>query len=103
MNLSPGRRIPDASEILPDDLAIALTLLEGGRYRNIAPADYIAHLKRHSGPNNVEAAYVTNNKIVLWVKQSILHYDEVEFRGDVLKFLINTADVRNILFELNEC
>lgn len=102
MHLSPGRRIPDASEILPEDLGIGLTLLEGDRYRYIVPSDYIAHLKRHLGPNNVEAAYLTNNKIVLWVKQSLLHYDQVEFRGDVLKFFINTAQVSYIILTLHK-
>ncbi|KAG5652947.1 hypothetical protein H0H81_002955 [Sphagnurus paluster] len=75
---------------MPQDLAIALTLLEGDKYRAILPTDYIAHLRNHR-PNNVEAAYMTNNKIVLWVKQSILHYDGIESRAQVLKFFVNTA------------
>ncbi|TFK42874.1 ras guanine nucleotide exchange factor domain-containing protein [Crucibulum laeve] len=89
--LSPGRRVPSASQMHPHGLAIGLTLLEGDKYKNILPSDYIAHLRRLTIPNNVEAAYLTNNKIVLWVKQSVLHYEEVENRTQVLSFFINTA------------
>ncbi|KAG6909463.1 hypothetical protein DXG01_000448 [Tephrocybe rancida] len=89
--LSPGRRIPRTSEITPNDLAVALTLLEGDRYRAILPTDYIAHLSKQPRSNNVQAAYLTNNKIVLWVKQSLLHYDTIDARAQVLKFFVNTA------------
>lgn len=44
------------ADILPRDLAIALTLLEGDKYQSISPADYISHLKRLEGGNNVDAA-----------------------------------------------
>lgn len=91
--LSPGRKIPRTADILPRDLAIALALLEGDRYKAILPADYIAHLRRDPWPNNIDAASITNNKIVLWVKKSILHYDRIESRAQVLKFFINTAQV----------
>lgn len=64
--------------MLPRDLAIALTLLEGDKYKVILPTDYIAHLEKQPRPNNVEAAYLANNKIVLWVKKSVLHYDTVD-------------------------
>lgn len=89
--LSPGRRIPRTAEMLPRDLAIAMTLLEGDKYKNILPTDYIAHLNKQARPNNVEAAYLVNNKIVLWVKQSVLHYDTIDSRAQVLKFFVNTA------------
>ncbi|KAG6833188.1 hypothetical protein H0H87_010250 [Tephrocybe sp. NHM501043] len=89
--LSPGRRIPKGSQITPNDLAIALSLLEGDKYKAILPTDYFAHLSRQPRPNNVEAAYLTNNKIVLWVKQSVLHYNTIEERARVLKFFVNTA------------
>jgi len=95
--LSPGRRLLQASDITPCDLAIALTLLEGDKYKAIVPSDYIAHLRRHSGFNSVEAACSVNNKIVLWVKQSVLHYDKAELRTQVLKFFLNTAQVRKFI------
>ncbi|KAF8964088.1 ras guanine nucleotide exchange factor domain-containing protein [Flammula alnicola] len=89
--LSPGRRTLQASEIKPNDLAIALTLYEGDIYKDLVPSDYIAHLRRYPGYNAVEGTYTTNNKIVFWVKDSILHYDGVEQRTEILKFFIHTA------------
>ncbi|KAG5645835.1 hypothetical protein DXG03_005176 [Asterophora parasitica] len=83
--------MPRTSEMMPHDLAIALTLLEGDKYKAILPTDYIAHLRKQNRPNNVEAAYQINNKIVLWVKQSVLHYDSIASRAQVLKFFVNTA------------
>lgn len=91
--LSPGRRIPRTSDILPHDLAIAMTLLEGDRYRALHPSDYMAYLKRPPGPNNVDAVCLTNNKIILWVQQSILHYNLLHHRVEVLKFFVNAAQV----------
>lgn len=97
--LSPGRKLLQASDINPRDLAIALTLLEGDKYKAIVPSDYIAHLRRHSGFNSVEVACSVNNKIILWVKQSVLHYETAELRTSVLKFFLNTAHVRRFIDE----
>lgn len=72
-------------------MAIALTLLEGDKYKVLVPSDYIAHLRKHPGYNRVEGAYTANNKIGFWVKESILHYDAVDKRAEVLKFFIHTA------------
>ena len=87
-----------ASEISPEGLAIALTLLEGDRYRQIMPCDYLANQCGHSGYNNVDAACSVNHKIILWIKQSLLHYDALQSRAAVLKFFINTANVRSTSF-----
>lgn len=76
---------------MPRDLAIAFTLLEGDKYKVILPTDYIAHLETQDRPNNVAGACLTNNRIVLWVKQSVLHYDAIDSRVQVLKFFVNTA------------
>lgn len=82
-----------ANEITPQGLAIALTLLEGDRYRQIMPCDYLANQCGRPGYNNVDAACSVNNKIILWIKQSLLHYDALQSRAAVLKFFINTANV----------
>ncbi|KDR72786.1 hypothetical protein GALMADRAFT_212816 [Galerina marginata CBS 339.88] len=89
--LAPGRKLLQASQIKPQDLAIALSLLEGDKYKPLVPSDYIGHLRRHPGYNNIEGAYTTNIKIILWVKVSILHHDSAENRAAVLKFFIHTA------------
>ncbi|KAJ7694111.1 ras guanine nucleotide exchange factor domain-containing protein [Mycena rosella] len=82
--------IPRTADILPRDLAIALTLLEGRSYLSILAADYIRHLRK-SGPNNVDAARAENNRVILWVKKSVLTPSRVETRAEVLKFFVNTA------------
>ncbi|KAF5324648.1 hypothetical protein D9611_004380 [Ephemerocybe angulata] len=89
--LSPGRRIMTADEITPQGLAIALTLLEGDKFKAIMPCDYLANQCRKPGFNNVDAACSVNSKIITWIKQSLLHYDALQARASVLKFFINTA------------
>jgi son of sevenless-like protein len=88
--VSPGRGIVQIPRI-PYELAIALTLLEGDKYKVLVPFDYIAHLRKRVGHNNIEGAYATNDKIIFWVKDSLLHYDTVKKRANALDFFINTA------------
>lgn len=89
-----------ASEITPTGLAIALTVLEGGNYKAITASDCISYLLYKDGPpelanaNKVAEARATNNKIVNWVKRSMLRSDTMQNRGDTLRFFVNTASVR---------
>jgi len=89
--VSHGKRSLQASQIKPHELAIALALLEGDKYKVLTPFDYTAHLGSHPGYNNIDGAYKTNNEITFWVKDSLLRYDAVEKRANVLNFFINTA------------
>lgn len=41
-----------------------------------------------------------NNKIVLWVKQSVLRYDTAQLRAQRLAFFLNTAQVSRLTQEL---
>jgi len=84
-------RAPDPSSITPRQLAMALTVLEGERYRTLFPADYIRHLVQSSSLNNVTAAANTHNQILLWVKMSVLMPTQYKVRAEVFKFFINTA------------
>jgi son of sevenless len=77
------------------ELAIALSKLEGDKYSRILPADYISYF-RHGSRNTVKAAYEMNNKIISWVKQSILRYDDLEKRSEILKFFVYTAMVKKL-------
>ena len=77
----------------PQDLAIALMILEGDNYARILPGDYISHLRRPGGNNNIQAARTTNDQIVNWVKHGILRYDNLGARSNVLTFFVNTAQV----------
>jgi RasGEF domain len=87
----------EAAQIKPYDLAISLTLMEGDKYRVLRPQDYLAFLRKHPGHNPIEDVYNTHNKIFLWVKCSILHYEKTEKRSDALKFFINAALVGETL------
>jgi son of sevenless-like protein len=81
----------EAAQIKPYHLAIALTLMEGDKYLVLGPPDCLAFLRKHPGHNRIEDVCNTQNKIILWVKCSILHYEETEKRSEVLKFFINAA------------
>jgi son of sevenless-like protein len=81
-----------ASEVKPHDLAVALGLLEGDHYKALQPSDYLLFLSKGQS-DRVQLYDKTNEKIKLWVIRSILHYDTVSDRSDVMKFYINTAIV----------
>lgn len=78
--------------VTPKDLAFALAIMEGDNFRHILPSDYVSHLRRQE-PNNVRSACKTNDQIRIWVIYSILRYDRLEERTDVLKFFVETANV----------
>ncbi|KAF9496004.1 hypothetical protein BDN71DRAFT_1446698 [Pleurotus eryngii] len=88
--LSPGRKIPRASEMTPQDLAIALCLLQGDLFTKITPSQCIALLRKQP-LNSVETPQNTARKIAFWVKKSILRSDEISHRGLALKFFVNVA------------
>ncbi|KAL1693512.1 ras guanine nucleotide exchange factor domain-containing protein [Schizophyllum commune] len=105
--VAPSVKPLRASEVTPTELATALTLLEGERYRGIKPADYIRYLKHRpastassSNPSlgdakklrGVQAMSALNNDIIHWVKFSVLDPEDVEARASAMLFLINTAE-----------
>jgi len=100
LTLLPGRKLLQDSDIAPHHLAIALTLLEGDKYKAIVPSDYIAHFGKHPGSNGVKVACSVNNNIILWVKQSVLHYDTAKLRAQRVQYFLNTAQVRRLTQEL---
>jgi len=77
----------------PQDLAIALVVLEGDNYTRILPRDYISFLQHPEANNNIEIARNTNRQIVNWVKYSILRYDDLTMRRDTLQFFVHAAQV----------
>lgn len=83
----PGdQNIPKAADVTPSALADALSLLEGGIYSKITPADCVAHLLQLPSTENISAATVANNRIVNWVKKSVLRSNDVDARCSVYKF-----------------
>ncbi len=81
--------IPSAN-LEPRNLAIVLSLLEGENYQALRPSDYVLHLTK-KGSKNVDKFYETNDKIRLWVIESILQYDEVLRRAEVMTYFIKAA------------
>ncbi|RXW17394.1 hypothetical protein EST38_g8463, partial [Candolleomyces aberdarensis] len=90
-SLSPSGQMLTSKDITPQSLALALTLLEGDKFRQISPSDYLVHLCGRPEHTNVEAASSVNEKVVLWVKQSLLHYEALNPRVALMRFFINTA------------
>jgi len=81
--------IPSA-DLEPHSLAIVLSLLEGENYQALRPSDYVLHLTKNMS-ENVNKFYETNEKIKLWVIESILQYDDVHRRAEVMTYFIKTA------------
>jgi son of sevenless-like protein len=77
----------------PQDLAIALAMLEGDKYTEILPCDYIYHIQCSEGNENINAALNANDKIVYWVQHDVLRHDDLKTRRDVLNFFVYTAEV----------
>jgi hypothetical protein len=94
---APSRSLDTPRALLdntPDELAEALTILEGVMFSRVRPADYISHLKQFQTPNRVADAILTTRKIAFWVKQRVLRSDQIKTRGRAFKFLLRTAEVR---------
>ena len=70
----------------PAGLAIALSVLEGKKYRAVAALDCVHRLlhnaegSRSEAPNKVKEVEETYNKINYWVKKSILRPKVMEDR-----------------------
>ena len=87
--------IPSAN-LEPHSLAVVLSLLEGENYQALRPSDYVLHLTKNMS-ENVNKFYETNEKIKLWVIESILQYDDVLRRAEVMAYFIKTALVSPII------
>ncbi|KAK0228319.1 ras guanine nucleotide exchange factor domain-containing protein [Armillaria fumosa] len=87
---SPVCDIPRSSDMQPKHLAIALTLMEGDKYKAILPADYILHLRRETR-NRVEAAKKVNKAIQFWVQYTVMSIPRLNERTRTLVFFVNTG------------
>jgi hypothetical protein len=76
-----------------EQIAAALTFLEGIMFSRLRPADYINCVREHQGDNRVADAIMTAHKITYWVKQRVLRSDQIKRRGKAFKFFIKTAEV----------
>lgn len=73
-------------------LAIALTILEGQRYRNIRSSDCVLKFREPPVRNNIDIAYETSMRLHNWVKRSVLRPDYIFSRGSVVGFFFDTAE-----------
>ncbi|KAJ3565272.1 hypothetical protein NP233_g7743 [Leucocoprinus birnbaumii] len=80
-----------AADMHPRDLAIGLTLMESDKFKQIYPSDYLMFLNGHLGSDVLAAAKEVHLKIVKFALKSILHFNDVLHRADVMKFFLNTA------------
>lgn len=97
------------SEVSSRELAIAFTLCEGDRYRQLRPIDYISHLGKENpsvpGSTNIDAASDVNNRMIAMVQRAVLNCNKIEERVEAIKFFIDTAQVnkpsRQTVFGVN--
>jgi hypothetical protein len=68
-------------------------ILEGEKCPRIPPGDYISHLQRLEGENNILAARKVNDLIINWVKDSIFRQDPLKERNKIFTFFVYTASV----------
>ncbi|KAJ6590827.1 ras guanine nucleotide exchange factor domain-containing protein [Mycena sp. CBHHK59/15] len=75
--ISPGRtaELP-IKPTTPYDLAVALTLMEGDLYKPICSTDYLLNYK--GLPSRIDTLLAAHEKIIQWVKYSVLRHDEME-------------------------
>ena len=99
--IGQGGIAPADLQVEPHSLAIALSLLEGENYRPLRHLDYVLHLTKNWS-EKINKFYEMNNKIKLWVIESILQYDDVHKRVAVMKYFIKTAHVSPRI-ELHPC
>lgn len=80
----------------PSELAQHLTLVEYRLYAKIRPVECMMWPKTQRGAEvrNLVEFCSTNDKLVAWVKYSILKEDSVGKRADVVDFWIKVAEVR---------
>ncbi|KAF9050727.1 hypothetical protein BDZ89DRAFT_1098758 [Hymenopellis radicata] len=89
---SPGsRKVPKSDTVIPETLAVALTLLEADRFNAILPTDYLQHTIASTSAGKVNTALATSARIQLWIQKSILRSDELDGRVEVLTFFVHAA------------
>lgn len=84
----------DLLRLDPADIAEQLTLLESRRYVKIAPQDCLRYpSKPLQEESNLSIFCSTHDRIVAWVKVSVLSNDALGKRADTIDFWIKVAEV----------
>ncbi|KAG5639548.1 hypothetical protein H0H81_012219 [Sphagnurus paluster] len=83
----------DLLKLDPIDVAEQLTLLEYRRYVRVTPQDCLGHSNRQaSGESNLTTFCGTHDRVVSWVKVSILSHDGLGKRASTIEFWIKVAE-----------
>lgn len=93
-----SRSRPHKNDLLkldPSEVAQHLTLYEYRLYAKIRPSECMEWLKTQAGPkvDNLSRFIATNDRLVAWVKYSILKEDGLGRRADIIDFWIKVAEV----------
>lgn len=106
---------PSVKKTVPQnayELAVALTVMEGDRFKAILPGECVAYIRRRPEnefvestdvQNSVDVALTTNKRITAWVKKSVLYCEDLEERIARLKFMCNTAAVSKRMVKPVHC
>ena len=83
----------DLSKLDPVDIAEQLTLVESERYIKVTPKECLLYSK-HTTSTNLAKFCSTHDKIVSWVKSSILTNEALGKRVSIIEIWIKVAEVR---------
>jgi hypothetical protein len=89
------------SNITARDIAGALTALQGTFFKRIRPADLLIYVYGITLPNRIQAAKEIHEKIVYWIKKTILFHGDFRARGQMLRQFVEAAAVRFNLTRLS--
>ncbi|KAG6911369.1 hypothetical protein DXG01_001040 [Tephrocybe rancida] len=82
----------DLLRLDPVDIAEQLTLIESKRYVKITPKECLLHVNKQASASNLAEFCSTHDKIVAWVKTSILNNDALGRRANTIEFWIKVAE-----------
>ena len=73
-NFTPLRREPAErpQEMMPADLAAALTVVEGDRFKCITYWDYVNFTRQRPGVRRIEVFNIVHDLVTVWVQTTIL-------------------------------
>ncbi|KAJ7512000.1 hypothetical protein B0H11DRAFT_1953821 [Mycena galericulata] len=97
----PTKIVSPAAPVKPQDLAIALTFIESDFQRPIRLLDYLLYSK--GLPSRFEALISHHEKLIRWVKRSIMRHDEIQDRAYWIKRLVKTTEIAKLQLNVRHC
>jgi hypothetical protein len=92
-------KVKQSSPNYVDELAVALTIVEGEHFASVLPGQIVAYLVRQPAPaadndrSALDDALETHALVRRWVKRSVLRCDDLESRVLRIEFMIAAAQV----------